>query len=68
MINIEGITPKFSSIFPIISHSFINIYEYYDKIISILDHLVNMLNMSQHLSKTKFGLCLSICLKSCLLL
>ena len=46
MINIEGITPKFSSIFPLISHSFINIYEYYDKIISILDHLVNMLNMS----------------------
>ena len=46
MINIEGITQKFSSIFSLISHGFINIYEYYDKIICILDHLVNMLNMS----------------------
>ena len=46
MIDIEGITPKLSSIFPLISHSFIIIYEYLDKIIYILDHLVSMLNMS----------------------
>ena len=49
MSNNEGIPPKFSSIFSLISHGFINIYEYYNKIICILDHLVNMLCLSIYL-------------------
>ena len=44
-----GIPPYFFSIFSLNSHGFINIHEYYNIIICIFDHLVNMLRLSIYL-------------------